>query len=85
VRFFGDNLKATDDFAKKVAKVASKHFPSGHNNSIAVVGYANTDNYEASVVRRLREPLVMRELPVAIVLDWTVTAAVRGQQFLVNH
>ena len=29
VRFFGDNLKATNDFAKKVAKVASEHFPSG--------------------------------------------------------
>ena len=34
VRFFGDNLKATDDFAKKVAKVASEHFPSDHNNSV---------------------------------------------------
>ena len=39
VRFFGDNLKATNDFAKKVAKVASEHFPSDHNNSVAVVGY----------------------------------------------
>ncbi len=39
VRFFGDNLKATNDFAKKVAKAASEHFPSDHNNSFAVVGY----------------------------------------------
>jgi hypothetical protein len=39
VRFFGDNLKATNDFAKKAAKVASEHFPSGQNNSVAVVGY----------------------------------------------
>ena len=29
VRFFGDNLKATNDFGKEVAKVASEHFPSG--------------------------------------------------------
>ena len=33
VRFFGDNLKATNDFAKKVAKVASEHFPSDRSNS----------------------------------------------------
>ena len=33
VRFFGDNLKATNDFAKKVAKVASEHFPSVGSNS----------------------------------------------------
>ena len=39
VRFFGDNLKATNDFAKKAAKVASEHFPSDHNNRVAVVGY----------------------------------------------
>jgi len=39
VRFFGDNLKATNDFAKKAAKVASEHFPSDHNKSAAVVGY----------------------------------------------
>ena len=39
VRFFGDNLKATNDFAKKAAKVASEHFPSDQNNSVAVVGY----------------------------------------------
>ena len=26
VRFFGDNLKATNDFTKKAAKVASEHF-----------------------------------------------------------
>ena len=39
VRFFGDNLKATSDFAKKAAKVANEHFPSAHNNSFAVVGY----------------------------------------------
>jgi hypothetical protein len=39
VRFFGDNLKATNDFAKKAAKVASEHIPSDHNNSLAVVGY----------------------------------------------
>ena len=39
VRFFGDNLKATNDFAKKAAKVASEHFPTDHNNSVAVVGY----------------------------------------------
>ena len=35
VRFFGDNLKATNDFANKVAKVASEHFPSDRNNRIA--------------------------------------------------
>jgi Domain of unknown function (DUF4410) len=39
VRFFGDNLKATNDFAKKAAKVASEHFPSDHNRSAAVVVY----------------------------------------------
>ena len=33
VRFFGDNLKATDDFAKKAAQVASQHFPSDRSNS----------------------------------------------------
>ena len=33
VRFFGDNLKATNDFAKKAAKVASEHFPSDRSNS----------------------------------------------------
>jgi hypothetical protein len=33
VRFFGDNLKATDDFAKKAAKVASERFPSDRENS----------------------------------------------------
>ena len=39
VRFFGDNLKATNDFAKKAAKVTSQHFPSDHNNSFAAVAY----------------------------------------------
>ena len=39
VRFFGDNLKATNDYAKNVAKVASEHFPSDHNKSFAVAGY----------------------------------------------
>ncbi|MGH9881583.1 MAG: DUF4410 domain-containing protein, partial [Pyrinomonadaceae bacterium] len=29
VRFFGGNLKATDDFAKKAAKVADENFSSG--------------------------------------------------------
>jgi hypothetical protein len=33
VRLFGDNLKATNDFAKKAAKVATQHFPSDHSNS----------------------------------------------------
>jgi len=33
VRLFGDNLKATNDFAKKVAKAASEHFPSDGSNS----------------------------------------------------
>ena len=33
VRFFGDNLKATNDFAKKAAKVASEHIPSDRSNS----------------------------------------------------
>ena len=35
VRLFGDNLKATDDFAKKAAKVASEHFPSDRINSVS--------------------------------------------------
>ena len=33
VRLFGDNLKATTDFAKKVAKVANHHIPSDRSNS----------------------------------------------------
>ncbi len=33
VRLFGDNLKATNDFARKVTKVASEHFPSVGSNS----------------------------------------------------
>lgn len=33
VRLFGDNLKATNDFAKQVAKVASEHVPSDRSNS----------------------------------------------------
>ena len=33
VRLFGDNLKATDDFAKKAAKAARQHFPSDRSNS----------------------------------------------------
>ncbi len=33
VRFFGDNLKATDDFAKKTAKLASEHFTPDRNDS----------------------------------------------------
>ena len=33
VRLLGDNLKATNDFAKKTAKVASEHFPSNRSNS----------------------------------------------------
>ena len=33
VRLFGDNLKATNDFAKKAAKVATQHFPSDRSNS----------------------------------------------------
>ena len=33
VRLFGDNLKATNDFAKKAAKVADEHFRSDRSNS----------------------------------------------------
>ena len=33
VRFFGNNLKATNDFAKKAAKVADENFSSGAQRS----------------------------------------------------
>jgi len=33
VRFFGDNLRATNDFAKKATKVASEQLPSTREKS----------------------------------------------------
>ena len=39
VRLFGDNLKATNDFAKKAAKAAREHFPADPNATILAVAY----------------------------------------------